>query len=256
MQQKLLTITRYTFLEALRNRLFVLTLIGLLCLFGIAEFTGELAITETRQIQAVLVAGMLRWFLVITCSLFVITSLVREMNDKGFEMIMSLPMSRSSYYFGKYCGFMLLGLVIMLLAAPLLLLYSSSAMDLAGWLLSLFCELAIVTAVSMLCQFTFSNITVAFMATLSFYLLARAMTAIQLLSASPILESNDISQRFMNGLVDALAWLLPDLDAFTRSDWLIYGRQEDSLGFVIIQTVIYLVLLFAAGLFDLYRKEL
>lgn len=255
MQQKLLTITRYTFLEALRNRLFVLTLIGLLCLFGIAEFTGELAITETRQIQAVLVAGLLRWFLVITCGLFVITSLVREMNDKGLEMIMSLPMSRASYYFGKYCGFMLLGLVIMLLSAPLLLLYSST-IDLTGWLLSLFCELAIIIAVSMLCQFTFSNITVAFMATLSFYLLARAMTAIQLLSTSPILESNDISQRFMNGLVYALAWLLPDLDAFTRSDWLIYGRQEDSLGYVLIQTVIYLVLLFAAGLFDLYRKEL
>lgn len=82
------------------------------------------------------------------------------------------------------------------------------------------------------------------------------MTAIQLLSTSPILESNDLSQRFMNGLVDALAWLLPDLDGFTRSDWLIYGRPDDALSFVLIQTLITLTILIAAGLFDLYRKEL
>ena len=220
MPQKLVTIARYTFVEALRNRLFLLAVIGLVCLFGIAEFAGELAITETRQIQAALVAGVTRWFLVITCTLFVITSMVREANDKGLELMLSLPLSRASYYFGKYCGFMLLVLVIIALSAPLVLLYSSID-TLSGWLFSLLCELAIIIAASMLCLFTFSNITVAFVATLSFYVLSRTIAAIQLLSITPILESDSFSQQFMNQIVNAIAWILPDLDAFTRSDWLI-----------------------------------
>lgn len=135
MRQKLITIAYYTFLEALRNRLFLLGLIGLVCLFGVAEFAGELAITETRQIQAVLVASITRWFLVIMCALFVITSMVREQNDKGLELILSLPVSKTSYYFGKYCGFMLLALTILALTSLLLLLYSDP-LPLASWLLS------------------------------------------------------------------------------------------------------------------------
>lgn len=255
MNQKPVTIARYTFLEAIRNRLFLLAIIGLLCLFGIAEFAGELAITETHQLQSALAAGVTRWFLVITCVLFVITSMVREANDKGLELILSLPVSRTSYYFGKYCGFLLLVFVITALSAPLLLLYAP-ADALIVWLLSLICELSIVIAVSMLCQFTFSNITVAFVATLAFYLLSRTITAIQLLSTSPILESENFSQQFLNGLVNAIAWVLPDLDAFTRSDWLLYGMHDNKFIFVVGQTFVYLLLLFAAGLFDLYRKEL
>jgi len=253
--QKLTTIARYTFVEALRNRLFLLCLTGLVCLFGIAEFAGELAITETRQIQAALVATTTRWFLVITCALFVITSMVREANDKGIELILSLPVSRASYYFGKYCGFLLLACVILALSGLLLMLYTDPT-SLAVWLLSLLCEIAIIIAASMLCLFTFSNITVAYIAVLSFYLLARSISAIQLLSTSPILESENYSQQFMNQLVDVVAWVLPDLDTFTRSDWLVYGIDDVSLAQVLLQTVIYLMILFAAGLFDLYRKEM
>jgi Cu-processing system permease protein len=253
--QKLTSIARYTFVEALRNRLFLLCVTGLVCLFGIAEFTGELAITETRQIQAVLVASITRWFLVITCALFVITSMVREANDKGIELILSLPVSRASYYFGKYCGFILLAGVVLGLSGLLLMLYSDPA-ALAIWLLSLLCEIAIIIAASMLCLFTFSNITVAFIAVLSFYLLSRSIAAIQLLSTSPILESEDYSQQFMNQLLDVVAWVLPDLDAFTRSDWLVYGFDNTALVQVLLQTAVYLMILFAAGLFDLYRKEL
>lgn len=253
--QKLTTIARYTFVEALRNRLFLLSLIGLVCLFGIAEFAGELAITESRQIQAALVATSTRWFLVITCALFVITSMVREANDKGIELILSLPVSRASYYFGKYCGFLLLAGVVLALSGLLLMLYTDLT-SLTVWLLSLLCEIAIIIAASMLCLFTFSNITVAYIAVLSFYLLSRSIAAIQLLSTSPILESEDYSQQFMNQLVDMVAWVLPDLDTFTRSDWLVYGIADVSLSPVLLQTVVYLMILFAAGLFDLYRKEM
>jgi hypothetical protein len=47
------------------------------------------------------------------------------------------------------------------------------------------------------------------------------------------------------------------LDRFTPSEWLIYhGATVVDLLPILAQTVIYLVLLIGAALFDLYRKNL
>ena len=58
-------------------------------------------------------------------------------------------------------------------------------------------------------------------------------------------------------MVDALAYVLPDLYRFTPSHWLVY--HDGSLAAmvpILIQTAVYLGLLAAASLFDLYRKNL
>jgi ABC-type transport system involved in multi-copper enzyme maturation permease subunit len=248
-------IAAYTFREAVRNRLFVLTLVGMVCLLGLTAFVGELAVTEQRQIQATIIGAGIRLFAACTVCLFVITSTVREFNDKGFELILSLPVPRSSYFFGKCAGFLLLALVIAAAGAALLLLYSAPGAVLL-WFISLACELLILVVMSLLCLFTFGNIVLACMLVLAFYLLSRSMETIQLVSMSPILETHSMSQEFMNGLVQAIALFLPDLHRFARSEWLIHGADWSVLPPILAQTVIYAALLSAAALFDLYRKEL
>ena len=251
----ILPIAAYTFREAVRNRLFWLTLGGMLCLLGLTEFVGELAVTEQRQNQAAIIGAGIRLFAVCTVCLFVITSTVREFNDKGFELILSLPIPRSSYFFGKCAGFLGLALVISAAGALLLLLYSEPGAVLL-WYIALVCELLILVVLSLLCLFTFGNITVSFVLVLAFYLLSRAMETIQLVSMSPILETHSLSQEFMNGLVQVIAFILPELHHFARSEWLIHGSDWGVLPPILIQTVIYAALLSAAALFDLYRKEL
>ena len=254
MKQSALLIARYTFLEAVRNRLFTLVLVGLVCLLGLTEFIGELAITETWQIQGALTAFSLRLFTITVVGLFVVTSMVREFNDKGFEMLLSLAITRGSYYFGKFAGFALLGVIIVIAAGSILIIYCPLA-DVLYWSSSLICEVLLIIALSLLCLVTFNSITTAYIAVIAFYLLSRSMYIIQLISASPILESKAFSQVFMNFLLNAIAYILPDLNLFTRSEWLLYGADFTSILPVLIQTGIYLVLLVAAGLFDLYRKE-
>ena len=248
-------IARYTFLEAVRNRLFGLTAAGLVCLLGITEFIGELAITETAQIQAALMGAGMRVFAVCTVALFVITSFVREANDKGIDALLSLPIPRHAYFFGKYLGFLGLSLVIAGATCVLLLVYAAPGAVLF-WFLSLQCELAIVVALALLCVFTFSNVTVSFMLVLAFYFLARSMHAIQLISSSPIMESTNLSQQFIKVFLDTVAFVLPDLHEFTRSDWLAWGSGPDSFALLFVQTVIFVALLASAAIFDLYRKEL
>lgn len=254
MTQQAFIVARFTFLEAVRNRLFTLVIVGLVCILGLTEFIGDLTVTETRAVQSSLTASGLRLFTVCVVGLFVVTSMVREFNDKGFEMLLSLSMTRASYYFGKFAGFVCLSIVIITAASLILLLYSP-ALDVLAWFSSLLCEALIVIALGLLCMFTFSSITTAFTAMIAFYLLSRCMHIIQLISASPTLESKAFSHEFIDFLINAIAYVLPDLNLFTRSEWLVYGVNTNDLLPVITQTGIYLLLLVAAGLFDLYRKE-
>ncbi len=249
------TIARFTLLEAVRNRLFVLILVGVVCVFGLAEFMGELAITEKKQMQGAFLSSLLRLFSIAIISLFVITSVTRELNDKSLEMIMSLPMPRHQYLFGKLFGYGGLALLISLVICLPLIMYTSPE-QVMYWVFSLFCEQLIIIALSLVCLFTFSNLTISYTAVMGFYLLSRSMEAMQLLGESPVLQASTFSQDFMNNLLDGIALILPDLHAFTRSDWLVYSVSFADLRLVLMQTLIYMALLVSVGLFDLYRKSL
>lgn len=249
------TIAYFTLLEALRCRLLLLMLTVVAGLFGLAQFLGELSITETRQAQASVTGSLLRIFSICATCLFVISSVLKELNDKGLELILSLPLPRHAYLFGKLTGFAGFSLCVAVLAALPLFLYAP-AVAVGCWMLSLFCEQLLLAAFSLLCLLAFANISLAFTSAMAFYLLSRSMEALRLLSTAPVLVSDANSQVFMNFLVNALALLLPDLHAFTRSEWLVYGVDADAVGTVLIQTLVYLPVLLSAGLFDLYRKNL
>ena len=249
------TIARFTLLEAARRHLFIMMIAVVFGLVGLAEFIGELSITETRQVQAAVTASLLRLFSVCVICLFVISSVLRELNDKGLEIILSLPLPRYAYLFGKLFGFAGLSLSICVMAGLPLLLYAP-AVRAGFWLLSLFCEHLLIICLSLVCLLTFSNITISFISVMAFYLLSRSMEAICLLSADPILATGAVSQDFVHFLVNVFALALPDLNAFARSDWLVYGVDFADMRAVLMQTLLYLTVLLSAGLFDLYRKNL
>lgn len=249
------TIAFYTLLEALRNRL--MWLVVLVALIGIAlsGFLHEIAITESGQIQVALLAAFLRFAAVFLLATFVVTSMVREFNDKGLELLLALPLPRAGYLLGKLAGFAALALVPALIFG-LLTAFLAPPAQTALWALSLICELWIVAAFSLLCVLTFNQIMAALSATLAFYLLARSITALQLIGQGPLSE-NTLSQQVINFVIDAIATLLPHLDGFTRTEWLVYHTGNwAALPPLLAQTGVYLALLAGAALFDLYRKNL
>lgn len=249
------TIAFYTLLEALRNRL--MWLVGLVAVAGIAisGFLHEIAITESGQIQVALLAAFLRFAAVFLLATFVVTSMVREFNDKGPELLLALPLPRAGYVLGKLAGFSALALVPALLFGVLMAFLAPPAQT-ALWTLSLTCELWIVAAFSLLCVLTFNQVMAALSASMAFYLLARSITALQLIGQSPLSE-HTLSQQVINFVIDTIATLLPHLDGFTRTDWLVYHSGTwAALPPLLAQTAVYLALLAGAALFDLYRKNL
>lgn len=255
MLSQILSIAGFVVVEAVRNRLSILLMVTLLIITGLAEFAGSIAITEGLQLKAGLAGALLRLIAVAITSLFIISSQLRELQDKNMEFILALPLPRSSYYFGKLLGFSLVAIGIASLSGLALLVYTPALPTLL-WTLSLTAELLIITALSLLFLFTFQQITSAFMAVVGFYLLARIMGTIQLISHGPLQDDTPL-QHLLRYLIDAIAFVIPDLYRFTNSEWLIYHTVNYTTLYPILgQTLVYLVLLISAGLFDFYRKNL
>jgi ABC-type transport system involved in multi-copper enzyme maturation permease subunit len=255
MFRQIRSIAYYTLLEALRNRL--VWLIGVLALagMGLGGFLGSLAITEGGQVQAALVAAFARCGAVFLLATFVVTSMARELNDKGLELLLALALPRAAYLFGKLFGYAAIALLPAVLFGLLMLLYAPPAQA-ALWTLSLLCELWIVAGFALLCMLTFKNVMAALGAALAFYVAARSVAAFQLLAQSQG-DGHGASRRVIGLVFDALGAVLPRLDQFTRSEWLVYhAGAAGALPAILAQTAICMALIGGVALFDLYRKNI
>ena len=101
-----LTIARFTLLEALRTRLPWIWA-GVLAFFGAASlFINQIAITESERLQWSFYASGLRLAAVLTLAAYVTSSMVRELNEKGLEMVLALDLPRAAYVTGKLLAFL------------------------------------------------------------------------------------------------------------------------------------------------------
>jgi ABC-type transport system involved in multi-copper enzyme maturation permease subunit len=249
------TLAGTTLLEAARNRLFWLAAIAVGVALGLAQFLNQVAITESLEIQVALLAALLRVAAVFIVATFIITSMVREANDKVTELMLSQPAPRSSYFLGKFAGYALVAVILALAFALPLALFAPTE-GLAAWMASLVCELLIVTSVSLFCVISLTQVLSAFAATAGFYFLARSMAAMQVIAGASLASEHTFADAAINWIVDAIALLLPSLDRMTRTDWLVNAGpgMGEALGLV-AQSAIYVVLIACAALFDLHRKN-
>jgi hypothetical protein len=249
------TVARYTLVEALRSGLPWLAAACVLGVLGLAGFLSRVAIIEASALQSSAAGALLRACAVFLIAAHVVASVSREANDKGLELALALPVSRPAYYLGKLAGFSCAGTLLAALFALPLLVWAHPA-DLAAWWLSLAAETALVAAAALFFASAMTQTLAALAATAGLYLLGRSMAAIQAIASAPQ-AGDSLPAVAARWFVDALALLLPRLDAATRSDWLVYGAPAagefaQALGGL----GLYFVLLAAAGLLDFSRRDL
>lgn len=255
MFSQILTISRFTIIESLRNRLLLLSFLVIGISFALVEFIGDLAITEHRITQVAILAAFLRMSAVVMLTLFVVSSTVRELHDKTLEMILAMPIRRGSYYLGKLIGYFYIAALVAVFFAALLMLYADGE-QVFIWMISLFFELVLVVALSLVMLFTFNQVPSALTAVFIFYGASRIVTSIFLMAKYPIIAHTSMGQQFMDAFIELLTWLLPDLHRFTQTEWLAYNTGDWSTLLPLLgQTVIYLVFLSFIALFDFYRKN-
>ena len=253
---KVLAIAQFTLLEALRTRLLWLVL-AMLALLGLGSLlVQQVAITETARMQTGFLAASARMAGVFILCLHVASSMVREFNDKGVDLLLSLDLPRAGYYLGKLLGFAALALIMAALISAALA-WRVPLTGLTLWGLSLGCELVLMSALTLFCVITFVQIMPAVSFVFGFYLLARSLAAVRLMAGSQLLNAQAWTNKVTRWLVDGLAMVLPDLERYTQTAWLVNAPEAlPALGFVVLQTFVYGLLLTLAGLYDLYRKNL
>ena len=253
--RSLLLLARGCVLEARRGALPWLLLALLAAALGFAAFLSQVALTESRELQAAFAAALLRAGAAFLLAAHVAASVVREANDKVLELALSLPLSRSRYYAGKLLGFGAIGAVLAIACALPMLLWAPLA-GVGAWGTSLVVELLLVAAAGLFFSLTLGGVVPALAATAGLYLLARSIAGIQLLARGPLAEES-WAQVAARGAVDAVALLLPRLDTATRSEWLLYGSPgAGEFAIAVGALLVYAALLCAAGLFDFHRRNL
>ena len=118
MTRVIAAIARTTLLEALRSRM--LWLIGA-CFWSSASpaFLQQVALIEAAQVQGAIIAAVLRACAAFLVAAFVVMSMVREFNDKVFELMLAQPWPRAVYLLGKFAGFAAAVFLLAPIAAPL-----------------------------------------------------------------------------------------------------------------------------------------
>lgn len=250
------TIGKYTALEALRTRVPATALLTLALLVCASLFIRELAVSEAARFQTGFYAAAARLAAAFLTSVYILASITREFNDKGLEVVLALDVPRTHYICGKLAGFMVAAVFIALIVSlPLWVLAPANAV--LSWTASLIVELALITALSLFCVVTFNQLLPAAGFVAAFYLLARSITAMRLMSAHPISGQDTLSQQVTAALVEALGYLLPSLDQWTATAWLVDAPPEPlQLAGIFLQGLVYFILLTAAALFDFHRRSL
>jgi hypothetical protein len=247
-------LARLVLLEARRGGLPWLALGCIAVGLALAAFLSQVAVTESLSLQAALVAAVLRAGAVFLIAAQVAGSTLREINDKVLELMLSLPLSRLTQYLGRLAGFAACSLALAALFSLPLLLWAPPA-AVALWGVSLALECTLVAAATLFFAATLAQLVPAIATVAGLYLLGRSMAAIQAIAADPLAEAS-LAHSIARWGVDAAAFLLPRLDAVTRTEWLLYGLPGpgdylSALGGL----AVYLALLAAAGLFDFYRRN-
>lgn len=250
-----IVVAHYTLVEALRSGLPWLAAACMLGVLGLAGFLSRVAIIEASAQQVSAAGALLRACGVFLIAAHVVASVSREANDKGLELLLALPVSRPAYYLGKLSGFSCAGALLATFFALPLLLWAKP-LDLVAWWLSLVAETALVAAAALFFASAMAQTVTAIAAVTGLYLLGRSMSAIQAIASAPQAGDSLIAVA-ARWLVDALALLLPRLDAATHSDWLLYGAPKvGEFAQTLFGLGLYFLLLAAAGLFDFSRRNL
>lgn len=253
--QRIRAIAYYTLLEARRTRLALLMGLGLLLVLASAFFVSELAVIESQRLRISFYAAIMRFTAVFIVCAHVLGSMTREFNDKGMDVLLALDLPRTHYILGKLGGFLAIAMLVAAVSC-LPLLPQAPATGLLQWGLALGLELCVLAAFSLFCMVAVGQFIPAAALVCAFYLLARALTAIQLISAHPISGTGTLSHAVGRWMVDALALVMPALGRWPQTSWLIDTSPSwAAFGGMMAEGLLYLVLLAGAAMVDFQRRN-
>lgn len=252
----MLTNIRYILITALRDWLFIGLLAGIMLATGISATLGSTAFIEKQEMTLAFASGSSRLILIVGLIVFVCFHIRNAFDTKEIDVIMSRPISRSNLVIAYWLGF---AFVAFLLTVPVVglmgLIGVVNWQGFIGWGVSLLLETFLVVALALFSAFTLKSAVTSVIATMGFYVLSRMMAFFVVTSQSGMV-GGEFKYMILRYMLSAISTMVPRLDLFAKSEWLIYGfnSSQDWMVFV-VQVAIFVPLLVIASIADFRRKQ-
>lgn len=248
---------RYILLTALRDWLFVGLFLGVVVCALVSSAMGSMAMVEPQQLRLVYAAASVRLVLVVGLIVFVCFHVRNAFDTKEIDVFLSRPISRSNLILSYWMGFATVALMLALPTIGMVYLVGIGAFKgFAAWAGSFALEMTLVVAVALFSSFTLRSAVSSVMASLGFYVLSRMMGFfIATANSSLLFESQELNT-FFKSVMEYVAIVVPRLDFYSKTEWLIYGVSENiELYRYGLQTAIFIPLLLLATIADFRRKQ-
>lgn len=239
----------------MRDWLFWVLFIGVLCATGIAGLLGSTAFLEAQEMTVTYAAGSSRVMLMLGLIVFVCFHVRHAFESKEIDVILSRPISRANLVIAYWLGFMLVALLLLLPIIGILGLIG--APNLTGffiWSLSLLLEAGVVVSLALFSAFALKSAVSSVLGCMGLYVISRMMIFFVMTAESPMF--NDWKYLWLRFLLQGISSIMPRLDFFSKSEWLVYGiGTAASWHLFFIQALVFIPLLLVASIIDFKRKQ-
>lgn len=251
------SLTVYVLTAAIRDKLFLSFFLLLAVGISLSIFMGSSAVNEQDQFTLVFAAAGLRMASVFGIVLFVVFFVRRSFETRDVEYLLTRPITRLDYLLSHVLSFMIIALCFSLLTAVCLAIMSPETGDNSSyllWVFSFYAELIIIANTAFFFSMVLSSAVASVLITGAFYLLSRLMG--QILG---IIDRFEYGGAFslMETVMRIISTIIPRLDLMGQSAWLLYGTDENSIGygFILLQALVFSCLVLSAAMIDLKRKQ-
>jgi hypothetical protein len=251
----MIAIARYILLIALRDRLFLGMVLGVLAVSYLSFILGSTALAEESQTAITLAAGTSRFVIALGLIVFVCFHIHVAFDSREMDVQVARPISRTALVMGYFIGFAVIAFALCLpLVAVLALMQPVSWGGFAAYSLSLYLEAVVVISFAMFAAFTLKGAVNAVLAACAFYVLSRLMGFFLIMLFNHAIFTSKILHQLSSGAVDIASYAVPRLDFFAQTAWLHYGAEGHDWLLFGAQSLIFIPLLLCATMLDIRRK--
>ncbi len=252
----MITTIRYILLTALRDWLFFGLFIAIFVAFAISSFLGDAALVEEGQMSFAFASGSTRIILIVGLIVFVCFHVRTAFANREIDVILSRPISRSAFVFAYWAGFSFVAILLIIpLAIAISYFQEVNQIGLIYWTGSLILESFLIIAFSLFSSLILRSAVSSVLLCFSFYFIARMMGFFLYIIDKPYLFRHFDFGAVTEKGINAASAILPRLDLYGHSEWLVYGITENTDLLFITQTLFYVPFLLAMAIFDFKRKQ-
>lgn len=246
---------QYVLKAAYYDKLPLIFLITMLVSLSGAVFMGGTAITEQDQFVLVFASNSLRLLSVFITIFYITHYFSRSFQTQEISALLTKPFSRLQYLLAHYFAFQIIAfLFIVVTCLVFVLFFQSSWAYFTFWAVGLWCELSLVSLISLFFAILIPQSFIAAIASVGLYVLGRLSGNLLIIIETS--QNQNILTLAGEYVVQFITMFVPRFDLFTQSVWLIYEQGAISFPyFLLFHFFVFTGLILSVTFFDLSRKE-